>query len=86
MNDSLLNLLLGAATVLASRAGVEEDVAELLGIGLAAFRAGSAGAAAQKAVNAELKAMQDAAHVPTREEKDAKYAKILAAIDSVQPA
>lgn len=79
----IVELILSALTVVLKDSGKAEDAAKLLSMGLSAWTIGSAAKAQFDAVNAELKAMQDAGHVPTREEKDAKYQAILDAIDSV---
>lgn len=81
----LVEMTLSFLTVILKDLGKADDAAKLLGMGLAAYRIGSAAKAQQDAVNAELLAMQSANHQPTREEKDAHYQAILDAIDSVSP-
>lgn len=84
MND-LVQLILSALTVILKDSGKADDAAKLLAMGLSAWTIGSAAKAQFDVINAELKAMQEAGHQPTREEKDAKYQAILDAIDSVSP-
>ena len=80
----LIDLLLAGLTVLLRDTGQAEDAVKFLSAGLAGWRGIKTVNAETHAATSMLLSMREAGG-PTRAQKDAEFARIMAAITSVKP-